>query len=459
MSSAHPYIPNSAPATKADMLAAIGAEDIEDLYASVPASLRLDGELSLPPAFRSEAALKRHVNGILAANVTTTEVLSFLGSGCYPHYVPAVCSEVNSRAEFLTAYAGEPYEDHGKWQAIFEYTSLMAELLEMDVVNVPNYDGHQAAATALRMAVRVTGRRRVIVSGATPAAKRAKIDTYLAGAAEVLTAPIDHATGRIDRAAIEELLDDTIAAVFIETPNVFGVIESGAAELAVLAHAAGALVVCATDPISLGFLPAPASWGADIVCGDIQSLGLGMHFGGANGGFIASHDEERLVFEYPSRLFGLAPTAVEGEIGFCDVAYERTSLAMREEGVEWVGTAAALWGITAGVYLSLVGPRGLSELGDTIAAYTRYAIESLAQVPGIELPFRQSAHWRELVVRYRDTTVAEVNEKLRVWGILGGADISDQYPGLGQVSVFCLTELHEQADIDRLVHELREVLA
>lgn len=459
MSSAHPYIPNSAPSTKSDMLSAIGIDDIEQLYSTIPDTLRLEGELNLPPAFRSEFELKRHVDAILARNVTTTEVLSFLGSGCYPHYVPAVCSEINSRAEFLTAYAGEPYEDHGKWQAIFEYTSLMAELLEMDVVNVPNYDGHQAAATALRMAVRVTGRQRVIVSAATPAAKRAKIDTYLDGAAEVLTAPIDHATGRIDRGALDGLLDDTIAAVFIETPNVFGVIESGAAELAIMAHAAGALVVCATDPISLGFLPAPASWGADIVCGDIQSLGLGMHFGGANGGFIASHDEERVVFEYPSRLFGLAPTAVEGEIGFCDVAYERTSLAMREEGVEWVGTAAALWGITAGVYLSLVGPRGLTELGDTIAAYTRYAIESLAQVPGIELPFRESAHWRELVVRYRDTTVAEVNDKLRARGILGGADVSDQFPGLGQVSVFCLTELHEQEDIDRLVNELLEVLA
>ena len=383
MSSAHPYIPNSAPPTKSAMLSAVGVDDIEQLYASIPDSLRLNGELNLPPAFRSELELTRHVQGILATNVTTTEVLSFLGSGCYPHYVPAVCSEINSRAEFLTAYAGEPYEDHGKWQAIFEYTSLMAELLEMDVVNVPNYDGHQAAATALRMAVRVTGRPRVIVSAAVPAAKRAKIDAYLAGAAEVLTVPVEPRTGRIDRTALEELLDPTVAAVFIETPNVFGVVESAAAELASLAHAAGALVVCATDPISLGFLPAPASWGADIVCGDIQSLGLGMHFGGAHGGFIASHDEERIVFEYPSRLFGLAPTAVEGEIGFCDVAYERTSLAMREEGVEWVGTAAALWGITAGVYLSLVGPRGLSELGSTVAGYTRYAIESLAKEFGV----------------------------------------------------------------------------
>jgi glycine dehydrogenase subunit 1 len=459
MPSAHPYIPNSAPSTKSDMLSAIGVDDIGGLYASIPDSLRLEGELNLPPAFRSEFELKRHIDGILARNVTTTEVLSFLGAGCYPHYVPAVCSEVNSRAEFLTAYAGEPYEDHGKWQAIFEYTSLMAELLEMDVVNVPNYDGHQAAATALRMAVRVTARRRVIVSAAVPAAKRAKIDTYLDGAAEVLTVPIDPATGRIDRAALEGLLDDTIAAVFIESPNVFGVVESDAEALATMVHAYGGLVVCSTDPIALGFLPAPASWGADIVCGDIQSLGLGMHFGGANGGFIASHDEERIVFEYPSRLFGLAPTAVDGEIGFCDVAYERTSLAMREEGVEWVGTAAALWGITAGVYLSLVGPRGLSEIGDTIAAYTRYAIEELSRVPGVDLPFRESAHWRELVVRYRDTTVAEVNEKLRECGILGGADISDKFPGLGQLSVFCLTELHEQADVDRLVRELRKVLA
>ncbi len=432
---------------------------MDDLYASIPATLRMDRPLDLPPAFDSEHALKRHMLNLLGRNIPTSESLSFLGAGCYPHYVPAVCSEVNGRAEFLTAYAGEPYEDHGKWQAIFEYTSLMADLLEMDVVNVPNYDGYQAAATALRMAIRLTGRTTVLVSEGILAEKRSKIDAYVQGSGVVVTIPTDPSTGRIDVSALRSMIDGDVAAVFIETPNAFGVVETNGEQIARLAHEAGSVVVCSLDPVSLGYLPSPASWGADILCGDIQSLGLGMHFGGANGGFIATHDEAHFVFEFPSRLFGLAPTAVEGEIGFTDVAYERTSLAMREEGVEWVGTAAALWGITAGVYLALMGPQGLIDLGNTVAANTRYAMESLAGVPGIEVVFPSSPHWREFLVRYTGNTVAQVNERLEKSGILGGADLSQQFPHFGQVSVFCVTEMHSSTDIDLLVQALTEVLA
>lgn len=457
--SAHPYIPNAAPAVRAEMLATIGVDDIEELYRAIPPQLRLDRELALPPAIESEYALDRHVTGLLNKNTTTLEALSFLGAGCYPHFVPAVCGEVNSRAEFLTAYAGEPYEDHGKWQAIFEYTSLMAELLEMDVVNVPNYDGYQAAATALRMAVRMTGRGTVLVTGAMLAAKRAKVESYLEGVARVVTLPIDRLTGAVDVAGAAALIDDTVAAVYLETPNAFGVVEWRAQELAELAHAAGAQLVCATDPVALGYLPAPASWGADIVCGDIQSLGLGMQFGGANGGFIATHDEEHFVYEFPSRLFGLTPTVQPGELGFVDVAYERTSLAMREEGIEWVGTAAALWGITAGVYLSLMGPTGLAELGETVAANTRYAIGRLSEVPGLEVLFPQAPHWREVAVRYTGHTVPAVNAALRERGIFGGASLARELPAWGETALFCFTEVHSTDDIDRLVAELKEVLA
>lgn len=441
------------------MLEAIGVADVEELYASIPEALRLNGDLDLPPAFDSEHALKRHMSSLLAKNIPTTEVVSFLGAGCYPHHVPAVCSEVNGRAEFLTAYAGEPYEDHGKWQAIFEYTSLMAELLEMDVVSVPNYDGYQAAATSLRMAIRITGRPRVFVSEALLAGKRAKIDAYLDGAGEVVTVPIDPATGGLDVAWLEAHLDDTVGGILVETPNAFGVVETAAPEIARLAHSLGCIVVCSVDPIALGYLEAPATWGADIVCGDIQSLGLGMHYGGANGGFIATHDEERFVFEFPSRLFGLAPTVVPGEIGFTDVAYERTSLAMREEGVEWVGTAAALWGITAGVYLSLMGPAGMSELGDTVAAYTRYAIDLMSVVPGVEVLHSDSPHWREFAVRYESLSVAEVNSRLLERGVVGGADLSAQFSELGNVSLFCFTEVHDPQAIELLITALTEVLA
>ena len=159
----HPYIPNSVPEIKRRMLEEVGAKSIEDFYADIPDNLRLDGKLDLPEPYTSEFELKKHVDSTLAKNITAAEYTSFLGAGCYQHYVPAVCDEINQRSEFLTAYAGEPYDDHGRFQALFEYTSLMGELLNMDVVNLPTYDGYQASATAIRMSARITGRSEALV--------------------------------------------------------------------------------------------------------------------------------------------------------------------------------------------------------------------------------------------------------------------------------------------------------
>jgi glycine dehydrogenase subunit 1 len=259
--------------------------------------------------------------------------------------------------------------------------------------------------------------------------------------------------------ALAELLGSDVAAVYIESPNLFGVVEGRGPAIAEAAHAAGALLVVGTDPIALGYLETPARWGADLVCGDIQSLGLGMHFGGANGGFIASPDDERFVFEYPSRLFGLAPTRESGQIGFCDIAYERTSLASREQGNEWVGTAAALWGITAGVYLSLMGPVGLSELGTGVAARTRYAMQQLGQIEYVTVPFADSPHWREFIIRIDkpDVTVGDLSRNLLERGIYGPVDMTE-HMNAGQVGLVCVTEQHTQDDIDHFVNEVRSIL-
>ena len=457
----HPYIPNAVPEVRAEMLAAIGAADVEELYADIPESIRLRRPLDLPPPLRSEAELVRHVEGLLARNTSTREALSFLGAGCYGHHVPAVCDEINGRAEFLTAYAGEPYEDHGRFQALFEYASMMGELLERDVVNVPVYDGFQAAGTAIRMASRVTGRRRALVAASVSADKRSKVIDYVRPDVEVELVPYDPATGTLDLAALAAQLGPDVACVFVENPSFLGTVEVHGPEIARLAHAAGALAVVTVDPSTLGVLAPPATWGADIDCGDIQPLGIHQHFGGGHGGFIASADDVKVVMEYPSRLFGIAPTSVAGEYGFGDVAYERTSFAVREEGKEWVGTAAALWGITAGVYLALMGPRGMRELGETMMAGTRYAMTRLAAIPGVRIPFAATPHAKEFVVDLSTTgrTVAAVAAALRERGIFLGYDLSRERPELGQSVLVAVTEVHTQADIDRLAAELTEVLA
>ncbi|MBL7063640.1 MAG: aminomethyl-transferring glycine dehydrogenase subunit GcvPA [Anaerolineae bacterium] len=456
----YPYIPNSVPAVKKHMLKEVGAESTEDFFEDIPDKLRFKGSLNLPPPLLSEYALKRHVETILAKNKTAREYLSFLGAGCYQHHVPAVCDEVNQRGEFLTAYAGEPYDDHGRFQALFEYASMMGELLNMDVVNVPTYDGYQAAATSIRMAARITGRREVLVSSTISAGKLSKIRDYCKPEIEIKRIGYDAETGQLDLNALEAEVSPKTAAVYFENPSYLGFIEAHGDEISRIAHAHGAICVVDVDPISLGILTPPVEYGADIVCGDIQPLGMHMQFGGGQAGFIATRDEEKYVMEYPSRLFGIAPTSVPGEYGFGDVAYERTSFAIREEGKEWVGTAAALWGITAGVYLALMGPQGLVEIGEGIMSRSRYAMVQIDKIKGVEAPVLQSPHFKEFVVSFDGSgkTVAEINQALLTREIFGGKDLTKEFPELGNSALYCVTEVHTKDDIDRLVDALSEVV-
>jgi glycine dehydrogenase subunit 1 len=458
----YPYIPNSVPAAREEMLRATGAGDVSEFYQDIPAELWLARPLDLPEPLLSEHALKRHVEGLLARNRPVgSEQLSFLGAGCYQHHVPAVCDEINQRSEFLTAYAGEPYDDHGRFQALFEYASMMGELLEMDVVNVPVYDGFQASATALRMAGRLTGRREALLCGTLSRARLSKMQDYCRPAMDLRLLPYDRQTGQLSLEALRSALSDETAAVYFEVPSYLGFIEGHGRQIGDLAHQAGAVCVVAANPMSLGVLAPPASYGADIVCGDIQPLGIHMQYGGGHGGFIATRDDPRYVMEYPSRLFGIVPTRVPGEYGFGDVAYERTSFAVREEGKEWVGTAAALWGITAGVYLALMGPQGMAEIGEGIMARARYAMLRLDAVEGVRAPALQAAHFQEFVADLNGTgkTVAAINGALLERGIQGGHDLSSEYPELGQSALYCVTEVHTQADIDRLAQALQEVVA
>ncbi|MGD8465667.1 MAG: aminomethyl-transferring glycine dehydrogenase subunit GcvPA [Anaerolineae bacterium] len=456
----HPYIPNSVPEVKEQMLQTVGAQDVEEFYTDVPHQLRLQQPMDLPEPLLSEYELKRTLDGLLARNQTAGECLSFLGAGCYQHHVPAVCDEVNQRGEFLTAYAGEPYDDHGRFQALFEYTSMMAELLNMDVVNVPTYDGFQAAATALRMAARITGRGHVLVCSSISPAKLSKIQDYCQPGPEIRLVGYDARTGVLDLDQLQSALSDQTAAVYFENPAYLGFIETQGGEISAMAHECGAQCVVAVNPMSLGVLTPPAGYGADIVCGDIQPLGMHMQYGGGHGGFIATRDEVEYVMEYPSRLFGLAPTSVPGEYGFGDVAYERTSFAVREEGKEWVGTAAALWGITAGVYLALMGPQGMVDIGEGVMARAAYAARKLDGIEGVRAPVFHAPHFQEFVVNFDATgrTVKEINRGLLEREIFGGHDLSGEFPELGQSALYCFTEVHSQADIDRLVGTLKEVV-
>lgn len=456
----HPYIPNSVPAVKARMLKEVGAESVDEFYADIPEELRLREDLNLPEPFLSEYGLRRHVDGILSKNKTCNEYLNFLGAGCWQHYVPAICDEVNQRGEFLTAYAGEPYDDLGRFQALFEYASMMGELLEMDVVNVPTYDWTQASATSILMAVRITGRREVLIPKTIGADELSKIRDYCKPWVELRMLDYDPNTGQLDLDSLASEISSKTAAVYFQNPSYLGFIEGKGDEISGIVHDHDAVCIVGADPISLGVLAPPVEYGADIVCGDIQPLGMHMQYGGGHAGFIATRDEEKYVAEYPSRLFGITTTSVEGEYGFGDVYYDRTSFALREEGKEFIGTATALWGITAGVYLALMGPKGMQEIGERIMQTSHYAMAKLSEIEGVKAPVLGSTHFKEFAVNFDETgkTVEEINKALLGHGVFGGKDLSREMPELGNSALYCVTEVHTKGDIDRLHDSILEVV-
>ncbi|MFC2164399.1 aminomethyl-transferring glycine dehydrogenase subunit GcvPA [Acidobacteriota bacterium] len=457
---AHPYIPNSAPDVKMKMMKEIGITDIVELYEDIPDHLRFQRKLNLPDPIQSEYDLKCHVQGILSKNQTCEKNLSFLGGGCWQHYVPAICDEINQRSEFLTAYAGEPYEDHGRFQSLFEYQSLMAELLDMDVVNVPTYDWCQAAATTMRMAERLTGRKEVLCADTVSPERLSAIRNYCHPVMTVKLVKHVPETGLMDIQDLKLRISDETAGVYFENPSFLGCIEHQGESISTLAHENGSVCLVGGDPISLGVLNPPSHYGADIVCGDIQSLGMHMSYGSGQAGFIATRDEERYVMEYPSRLFGITRTSEEGEWGFGDVAYERTSFAEREHGKEFVGTHSALWGVTAAVYLSLLGPAGIQDIGKVILQKSQYAMKKLAGIKDVKAPRFDAAHFKEFVVDFNDTgmSVSAINRTLIQKGIFGGKDLSKEFPDLGECGLYCITEIHTKENIDVLCDVLEEIV-
>jgi glycine dehydrogenase subunit 1 len=441
----HPYIPNSAPEVKAAMLKAVGAKSVEEFFEDVPDNLRVKGLLNLPPAVLAEEDLKKLILGKLKAN--DHERLMFLGQGTFAHGTPAVVAEVINRSEFLTAYAGEPYEDHGRFQALFEYQSLMGELLSCDVVTVPTYDGFQATATALAITQRVTGRSKVLLVSDTLPDKYSKVHDFLRRFTNLEVVPTKD--GIADLKQVQAKIDADVSCIWIETPSAYGAVETNISELAEIAHKVGAFCVVSTDPIMAGVIEPPANLGADITCGDIQSLGIGQWFGGGHGGFIAMADDPKLVMELPSRLFGVASTSVEGEYGFGDVAYDRTSFAHREEGKEWVGTAAALWGIAAAVYLSLMGPKGMKEVAETIFQRTKYLQQRLTEIPGYQVQ-NNGLNFREVLVKTPIKT-SEILKASRKQKLEAGVAIDDN------LLCICVTEQHSQEEIDLLIDFLTKL--
>jgi len=455
----YPYIPNSVSEVKAQMLKEIGIEDVMELYDEIPEHLRFKGKMNLPDPILDEYSIKRHLEGLLKKNKNCSEYLNFLGAGCAQHFVPAVCDEINGRGEFLTAYSSVFWADHGKWQAWFEYQSMMGELLDMDHLSVPTYDGAQAAASSLRMASRITGRAEALVPATINPETLTMMKTYLDSVPEPLiavkTVDFDLATGLLNLDDLKSKITPGTAAVFIENPTYLGVIETQAEEIGRIARENGAEFIVYADPISLGVIAPPVHYGATIACGDIHPLGLHMQCGGGQAGFITSVDDMEHASEFKDFVVSLTTTVEEGEYGFGVVLPMNLSYFSREEAKEYTGTSAGLWAITAAVYLSLMGPKGMQETGQTIMQKAQYAAKRISEIQGITLQF-SSPFFKEFVVNFDKTgkDVEEINKSLLDNKIFGGKDISKEFPEFGQSAMYCVTEIMTKDDIDKLVDAL-----
>ena len=439
------------------MLAAVGAGSVDDLFADIPAGLRLGRALDLP-AGCSESEVEAELRTLAGVNSPAAAQPCFLGAGVYDHYVPSVVGAVTSRSEFLTAYTPyQPERSQGVLQSIFEYQTAICELTGLDVSNASLYDGGTAVAESAFLAHAHTGRAKVVVSSGVHPEYRQVLFTETAGCAPVGCGPapveVDCVGGITSMAALRAAVDDQTGAVILAQPNFFGGLED-MAQAAKIAHEAGALFVAVVDPISLGVLQPPAVYGADVAVGDGQTLGQGMNFGGPHLGFMAARQE--LVRRMPGRIVGQT-LDVDGRTGYVLTFQTREQHIRREKATSNICSNQALNALAALVYLSWLGKRGLPELALLCARKADYLRERILALPGVE-PFTAGPIFREFAVRL-PRPAAEVVATLAGRGILAGLDAGRFYAGLDDVLLIAVTEKRTRADLDVFVESLAAALA
>jgi len=458
----HPYIPNSQPEIKQEMMREIGIRSIDELYADIPEKYRLKKLLNLSEAL-SEFEVKKHVEALLSKNRTCNDMPVFLGAGCWPHYVPAVVKEIVQRSELLTSYTPyQPEISQGMLQALFEYQSMICELTGMEAANCSVYDWASALGEAARMAARITGRRKILIPRIIHPERATTLQVYSEPAGIKIEQMVyERETGQISLEDLKNKISDKTAAVYIENPSYLGFIETQVDEISKEAHTHDALFMVGVDPTSLGVLKSPGEYGADIVVGEAQPLGNAMNFGGPLLGVFACRDDMSLIRQMPGRIIGLTTTVDGGRQGFCMSLQTREQHIRREKATSNICSNEALCAVASAVYMALLGPQGLRELGETIMYKANYATHLLSKIDGLEAPIFKSAHFKEFTVNFDEAglSVKEVHKKLLRRKIHGGKDVSKEFPELGETALYCVTEVHSKGEIERLAEALREILA
>jgi len=451
-----PYGPHTAD-DRERMLAALGIDSVDELFADIPAPLRAS-RLDLPEP-EPELELAARLEGLAARN--RTDLASFLGAGVYRHWTPAAVDQLLLRGEWYTAYTPyQPEISQGTLQSIYEYESLIAELMDLDVVSASHYDGAAATAEAALMTCRATHRERVLVSRAVHPHYRQTTQAYFGGGLEDEEIPVvadGPEAGTTDLVALERLLADSdrpVAGVVAGQPNFYGLLEP-MAEIGRLAHAAGALFVAVVEPVSLAVLAPPGAYGADIAAGEGQPLGIAPQYGGPYLGLLASTDA--LVRQIPGRLVGMT-TDLDGKRAFVMTMRAREQDIRRDKAASNICTNQALLALAASIYVSTLGPHGLRDVA-TLGAARAAELEAALAAVGVGR-LHPGPYLNEFAIRV--PRARNVHRRLLDRGVLAGlalADVEPDDPALQDALLVCATEVTTTAEIERFAAALDDILS
>src|SRR5206468_2395147 len=440
------------------MLKTIGISSLDELYSDIPREVRLNRPLKVD-GFASEQEVRSNVEQLLKENKSGSDYNSFLGAGIYNHYIPAAVKHIVSRTEFQTSYT--PYQaeiSQGLLQSLFEFESMIRDLTAVDAVNSSLYDGSTALGEAARMAVRATGKYKVIVPKSLHPDKLSVLRNYTEPVGiKVEAFEYDKETGGPDIEDLQSKLDHETAAVYCEVPSLFGTLDADVVRIPSLCHEKGALSIIGFDPISLGGLKPPGEYGADIVVAEGQSISSEMNFGGPGLGIIGCRGAN-LLRQIPGRLIGMTTTIDGTDKAFSMVLQTREQHIRREGATSNICTNQSLMAVAASCYLAMLGKTGLRRLGEVIISNSHYAAKRLSRVDGVTSPLFKGPFFKEFAVGYEGARAVSVYRRMARRGVLGGYPLDRGFRLGREAGLFCVTEVHTHADIERLAAALEEAV-
>ncbi len=432
------------------MLRAMGLTSIDDLFADIPASVRTPG-IDIPRGL-DEQDVVRHVTATLRKNRSMETMPTFLGAGLYDHFVPASVRAIASRAEFYTAYT--PYQaelSQGILQTLWEYQSFVCELTGMDAANTSMYDGSTALGEAALMAHRITGKREIVIPRPLHWEKRDVLRSYTVGPGlKIVEVGYSPETGTMDLDDLKMAVGDDTAAVYVENPNFFGRFQEDLADIRAITPS---VLIVGANPLALAVTKPPGELGADIVIGEGQPLGNAVNFGGPLVGIFACTEEH--VRKMPGRVIGLTRD-VEGRRAFCMTLQTREQHIRRERAMSNICTNETLMAVVSGAYVAVLGPRGLRRVALENIRRAKLLAERIDPLETFEAPAFPGAHFNEFVVR-SEVPYHRVHKALLAASVHGGLPLTAHFPELGEAALFATTEVHTEADYERLLRAMEGI--